>query len=92
MHTVQEQTRSVPQINPAKPPKRVFQPEEDEPVQRSAIQRAGPSFQQLDAKRRRTIDEDEEQGNSRPSVKAPPIRHSNIRKVNYCLNPYKIPS
>lgn len=80
MHTVQEQTRPVPQINPAKPPKRVFQLEEDEPVQRPAIQRAGPSFQQLDAKRRRTIDEDEEQGNSRPSVKAPPIRHSNIRK------------
>ena len=89
---MQEQTRPVPQINPAKPPKRVFQPEEDEPVQRPAIQRAGPSFQQLDAKRRRTIDEDEEQRHSRPSVKAPPIRHSNIRKVNYCLNPFKIPS
>ncbi|KAF2812586.1 uncharacterized protein BDZ99DRAFT_413407 [Mytilinidion resinicola] len=80
MQTIQDQTRPVPPINPAKPPKRVFQPEDDEPVQRPGIQRAGPSFQQQDGKRRKTVDEEDEYEQHMPSVKAPPIRHSNMRK------------
>ncbi|KAL2352738.1 hypothetical protein BJ546DRAFT_179374 [Cryomyces antarcticus] len=83
MNTVQDMPRPItqPQINPAKPPKRVFQPEtEDEPGQRPTLQRAGPSYQQQDAKRRKTIDEDDEDDEPRRSVMAPPIRHSNIRK------------
>ncbi|TKA77439.1 hypothetical protein B0A49_02331 [Cryomyces minteri] len=83
MNTVQDMPRPItqPQINPAKPPKRVFQPDtEDEPGQRPTLQRAGPSYQQQDAKRRKTIDEDDEDDEPRRSVMAPPIRHSNIRK------------
>ncbi|KAJ9667607.1 hypothetical protein H2201_002142 [Coniosporium apollinis] len=82
MNTMQEPppARAVPQINPAKPPKRVFQPEEDdEPVQRPTLQRNPPSFKQLDAKRRKTIDEEEEHlEEPRRSVMAPPMRPSNI--------------
>ncbi|KAF2091783.1 hypothetical protein K490DRAFT_61213 [Saccharata proteae CBS 121410] len=84
MNTVQDLNlnRPNPPINPAKPPKRVFQAEIDEPVPRPQIQRNGPSFQRLDAKRRKT-DEDEESTNNRRSVMAPPIRQSNIRKPVY---------
>jgi hypothetical protein len=46
------------------------------------MQRNPPSFQQLDAKRRKTNEEDEEVQDQRRSVMAPPVRQSNIRKVN----------
>lgn len=90
MNTMQEPppARPVPQINPAKPPKRVFQPEDDdEPVQRPTLQRNPPSFKQLDAKRRKTIDEEEERlEEPRRSVMAPPMRPSNvIRKVCWSI-------
>jgi hypothetical protein len=87
MQTVQESNRGIviPPVNPAKPPKRIFQPEEDEPIQRSTLQRAGAAYQQVEGKRRRTLEEDDEpepirKGPTRPSVKAPPIRQSNMRK------------
>lgn len=68
-------------VNHAKPAKRPFQQEQDdEPMQRPTMQRNPPSYQQLDAKRRRT-NEAEEDGENRRSVMAPPIRNSNIRKV-----------
>ncbi|EON69411.1 hypothetical protein W97_08671 [Coniosporium apollinis CBS 100218] len=93
MNTMQEPppARPVPQINPAKPPKRVFQPEDDdEPVQRPTLQRNPPSFKQLDAKRRKTIDEEEERlEEPRRSVMAPPMRPSNvIRKETRFPNGY----
>ncbi|KAF2766252.1 hypothetical protein EJ03DRAFT_183761 [Teratosphaeria nubilosa] len=83
-NTVSEQTGRPPlQPNPAKPAKRLFQTEEEEPVyqqqpQRPGMPRAPPSFQQNDAKRRKT-DEDQDEP-QRHSVMAPPKRPSNMRK------------
>ncbi|TID17090.1 Benzoate 4-monooxygenase [Venturia nashicola] len=69
------------QVNPAKPAKRALQGEhDDEHYSRPAVQRNPPSYQQNDAKRRKT-DEDEPQ-ELRRSVMAPPVRQSNIRKVS----------
>ena len=87
-NTIQDQTRPVPHppINPAKPPKRP-KPEDDN--DQKAPQRVGPSYQQTEGKRRRTEEADEEEEiEPRHSVKAPPIRHSNMRKVS--LNPRPI--
>lgn len=74
------------QPNPAKPAKRVWVPDDEEPIrqapqppQRPGLQRGPPSYQQNDAKRRRT--NEEEQLDERPSVMAPPMRPSNMRKV-----------
>ncbi|KAK3116654.1 hypothetical protein LTR53_002768 [Teratosphaeriaceae sp. CCFEE 6253] len=61
----------------AKPAKRVFQTEEEE-LQRPGLQRGPPSYQQNDAKRRRTNEGEDEVG--RHSVMAPPKRPSNMRK------------
>lgn len=84
LHTVQDYGRPVnpPPINPARPPvKRVFDPEqENETIQSVRIQ-TGQSYQQTDAKRRRTDDEDMQDAVMRPTMK-PPIRQSNIRKVS----------
>ncbi|KAF2138025.1 uncharacterized protein K452DRAFT_311809 [Aplosporella prunicola CBS 121167] len=81
MNTVQDMNLSRP-VNPAKPPpKRMFQADDDEPVQRPQVPRNGPSFQRLDAKRRRTSEEAEEPAGQRRSMMAPPIRQSNIRKA-----------
>ena len=79
---IQDSSRPVtnyPAPNPAKPPtKRVFEPEnEDEPTRPTRGQ-GGPSYQQADAKRRRTNDEDVQEIPVRPTM-APPIRQSNIR-------------
>ncbi|KAI9657960.1 MAG: hypothetical protein M1821_002617 [Bathelium mastoideum] len=81
-NTVQDQLRPVPHppINPAKPAKRPKPEDEDEQASRPAVQRTGPSYQQTEGKRRKTDEEDEEEIETRHSVKAPPIRHSNIRK------------
>jgi hypothetical protein len=75
MNIIQDQ-RPIIQVNPAKPPKRALQTESNEQDQ----QRSGPTFQQVDSKRRKT-DEEEPAPNQRTSVMAPPIRHSTIRKV-----------
>ncbi|KAH9827001.1 C-type lectin [Teratosphaeria destructans] len=83
-NTVSEQTGRPPlQPNPAKPAKRLFQTEDDEPVfqqqpQRPGMPRAPPSFQQNDAKRRKTNEDQDEP--PRHSVMAPPRRPSNMRK------------
>ncbi|TKA64548.1 hypothetical protein B0A55_11910, partial [Friedmanniomyces simplex] len=68
-----------PHANVARPApaKRVYQPEDDEP-QRPGLQRGAPSYQQNDAKRRRTNEEEHE--TERHSVMAPPKRPSNMRK------------
>jgi hypothetical protein len=81
MNIVQDTQRPVVQVNPAKPPKRALPIDADDQDQRPAIQRSGPSFQQLDAKRRKTEDEEDVPPNQRKSTMAPPIRHSTIRKV-----------
>jgi len=83
MPLVQDQSRAPVQMNPAKPPaKRPIQTEpEEEYQQRPMIQRNPPSFQQMDAKRRKTENEENEPVDERRSVMAPPIRQSNIRKV-----------
>jgi hypothetical protein len=65
-----------------KPVKRIFNPDEDESsqtLQRPALARGPPSYQQTDAKRRRT-GEEQEQEPERHSVMAPPKRPSNWRK------------
>ncbi|KAK7608344.1 hypothetical protein BKA81DRAFT_407072 [Phyllosticta paracitricarpa] len=79
MNTVQDFSLNRP-VNPAKPAKRVFQPDEEETVSRPQVQRNLPTFQRLDAKRRKT-DEDEETTDARRSMMAPPIRQSNVRKL-----------
>ncbi|KAF4546461.1 Inner centromere protein [Lasiodiplodia theobromae] len=72
---------NIPPVNPAKPPKRFHADEETAP--RPPAQRNAPSFQQLNAKRRKTLsdDEDEEPADARRSMMAPPIRQSNVRKL-----------
>ena len=82
--------RPIPPPNPAKPPKRVFDPDEDEQSvhhqqapQRPGMQRGPNSYQQKDAKRRRTNDEEQQPApGERHSVMAPPKRPSNMRKVS----------
>jgi septal ring factor EnvC (AmiA/AmiB activator) len=72
------------QPNPAKPPKRIFSQEDDEPVSqpsRPGMQRNPTSYQQNDAKRRKT-DEFEQDTDPRHSVMAPPKRPSTMRKVS----------
>ncbi|KAH7036257.1 hypothetical protein B0J12DRAFT_268597 [Macrophomina phaseolina] len=73
---------NIPPVNPAKPPKR-FHAEEEEPASRPQAPRNGPAFQQLNAKRRKTLsdDEEEEPADNRRSMMAPPIRQSNVRKL-----------
>jgi hypothetical protein len=69
------------QTNPAKPPKRMF-PQDDEESQpsRPGVQRNPPSYQQADAKRRKT--DELEETDQRHSVMAPPKRPSTMRKVS----------
>jgi hypothetical protein len=72
------------QPNPAKPPKRIFPQDDDEPVSqpsRPGMQRNPPSYQQNEAKRRKT-DELEQETDQRHSVMAPPKRPSTMRKVS----------
>jgi hypothetical protein len=72
------------QPNPAKPPKRIFSQEDDEPVSqpsRPGMQRNPTSYQQNEAKRRKT-DELEQESDQRHSVMAPPKRPSTMRKVS----------
>ncbi|KAL0254440.1 hypothetical protein SLS55_009915 [Diplodia seriata] len=72
---------NIPPPNPAKPPKRFHA--DDEPAPRPQAQRNAPTFQQLNAKRRKTLsdDEEEEPTDARRSMMAPPIRQSNVRKL-----------
>jgi hypothetical protein len=72
------------QPNPAKPPKRIFSQEDDEPVSqpsRPGMQRNPTLYQQNEAKRRKT-DEMEQESDQRHSVMAPPKRPSTMRKVS----------
>ncbi|KAI9672299.1 MAG: hypothetical protein M1831_002115 [Alyxoria varia] len=72
--------RPVPHINPAKPPKRYFQPDDDEEGPRFAQNQAAPQPKpQNPAKRRKTSEEANDQTAARPTM-APPIRLSNMRK------------
>ena len=59
--------------------KRVFDTEADEGPSRPARPQGGPSYQQSNAKRRKTEDEELEEFPIRPTM-APPIRQSGIRK------------
>jgi hypothetical protein len=74
---------TIPVQNGAKPIKRVFNPDDEafsQNQQRPPIQRGPPSYQQTDAKRRRTSEEPQKEP-ERHSVMAPPKRPSNWRKV-----------
>ncbi|KAF2403787.1 hypothetical protein EJ06DRAFT_293656 [Trichodelitschia bisporula] len=84
---VQDPSRPLVQMNPAKPPKRIMQFDDDDEPQRPTAQRNPPSYQQLDSKRRKTNEMEEEVADQRRSVMAPPIRQSNIRKDNPKLAP-----
>lgn len=81
VNLVHDPPRPVVQMNPAKPPKRVMQFDDDGASQRPPAPRTGPSYQQLDAKRRKTEDEEETVEQQRRSVMAPPVRHSTMKKV-----------
>lgn len=67
------------------PPKRPFQQDASEEASRPTLQRSGPSYQQNDAKRRKTSDDFQEPDMQETQTRqmAPPIRQSSIRpKVN----------
>lgn len=82
--TLRQLTKNtVPAINPAKPAKRQLPADDDEPAhqpQRPGLMRGPASYQQADAKRRRT-NEEQDEPNERRSVMAPPKRPSTLRKV-----------
>ncbi|KAF7188615.1 Inner centromere protein-related protein pic1 [Pseudocercospora fuligena] len=82
--TLRQLTKNtVPAVNPAKPAKRQLPAEDDaSQPQRPGILRGPPSYQQTDAKRRRTNEEQDDQPNQRNSVMAPPKRPSTLRKVH----------
>ncbi len=61
--------------------KRVFEPETDEEAMGPVHAQGGSLYQQMDAKRRRTDDEDFLEVAVRPTM-LPPKRQSNARKVN----------
>jgi hypothetical protein len=84
LNTVQDAKRPiVPQVNPAKPPKRALHHDADDSHdnQRQPATKTGQPYQQLDAKRRKTLEQNVEVADPRRSVLAPPIRQSNVRKV-----------
>lgn len=69
--------RIQPTLNPARPPiKRLHEPEVEDGTAGPVCMPGGPSYQQIDQKRRRTEDEELQQTMARP-----PIRQSSIRKV-----------
>lgn len=69
--------RIQPTLNPARPPiKRLHEPEVEDGTAGQVRMPGGPSYQQMDQKRRRTEDEELQQTMARP-----PIRQSSIRKV-----------
>lgn len=69
--------RVQPTLNPARPPlKRLQEPEVEDGTAGPVRVPGGPSYQQMDQKRRRTDDEELQQTMARP-----PIRQSSIRKV-----------
>lgn len=69
--------RIQPTLNPARPPlKRLQEPEIEDGTAGPVRVPGGPSYQQMDQKRRRTDDEELQQTMARP-----PIRQSSIRKV-----------
>ena len=65
--------------NPAKP-KRAFDPDQDDELAGPVRAQQDQNYQQNDAKRRRTKDEETADPPMRLAM-APPIRNSNIRKV-----------
>ncbi|MCJ1432324.1 hypothetical protein MMC27_001680 [Xylographa pallens] len=82
LNSIQDISRtlnSFPVPNPAKPPpKRFFEPDNDDEPTRVLRAQPGQSFQQNDNKRRRT-DEETFEAPTRPTM-APPLRQSNVRK------------
>ncbi|KAF2674764.1 hypothetical protein BT63DRAFT_435817 [Microthyrium microscopicum] len=77
------------QMNPAKPPKRALPADtDDHGPSRAAPQRTGPAYQQLDAKRRKTEDDELAMPEHRGSVMQPPVRQSNNRKDNKFAHAY----
>lgn len=69
--------RIQPTLNPARPAiKRLHEPEVEDGTAGPVRLPGGPSYQQMDQKRRRTEDEELQQTMARP-----PIRQSSIRKV-----------
>lgn len=71
-----------PAPNPARPPKR--QPDDDA-GQRPAVRKPSNVQAYGEAKRRKTEDEHNPMQPVRPPM-APPIRHSNMRKVSFCVS------
>lgn len=84
--TLRQLTKNIIPGNPAKPAKRQLPMDDDEPgpqPQRPGMMRGPPSYQQTDAKRRRTNEEQDEPNEQRQSVMAPPKRPSTMRKVSF---------
>jgi hypothetical protein len=82
VNLVHDPQRPIIQVNPAKPPKRAMQFDDDSASQRPPNPRNPPSYQQLDTKRRKTQEEEPVPDQERRSVMQPPVRQSNIRKVS----------
>ena len=84
-------TATVPEPNngQSKLGKRPMQQDtEDEPQQRPGMQRNPPSYQQQEAKRRRTNEGEDTEMRERHSVMAPPKRPSNMRKETLTKFPH----
>ncbi|KAF4554340.1 Inner centromere protein-related protein pic1-like protein [Elsinoe fawcettii] len=85
--TMRQLTKSTIDVAP-KGAKRPLGKEAEESGCTSTLNRGGPSYQQQDAKRRRTEDEEDFEMNERHSVMAPPKRPSNMRKETLSKFPH----
>jgi Inner centromere protein, ARK binding region len=72
-------------INPAKPIKRVFDPDNDDELSRPSRPLQGQNYQQTNDKRRRTGEEEEFRPINRPTFQ-PPKRQSNMRKLQTSIS------
>ncbi|KAG8628889.1 hypothetical protein KVT40_002754 [Elsinoe batatas] len=79
--TMRQLTKQALDVQP-KAAKRPLGKDAEESSRTSTLNRVGPSYQQHDAKRRRTEDEEDIDMGERHSVMAPPKRPSNMRKEN----------
>lgn len=77
--TMRQLSKQTIDVQP-KGAKRPLGKDAEENTRTSTLNRGGPSYQQQDAKRRRTEDEQDIEMHERHSVMAPPKRPSNMRK------------
>ena len=71
-----------PQFNPARPPKRAAPVESTDERFNGPSSKVAPSYMQVDSKRRKTNNEEDEVTESRQAM-PPPMRQSTLRKVSF---------